>query len=209
MRAEYKGGMQPPRPFPSHFNLLGSHSQRFGTSSSTCTALFVSSSRCPTAQLFARLPVTSQTLVRLPLALLVVLGLTASQASSSWSVTHSLPLPVPPPPHTSSRLSSHQASSLSHSCNPPKHAYDTCFNTWFKSYLILVSPPLAHPLDSPDGKKEREKRAKEIDAMKHKLEKECGERYRSYQECLKVCPVPLSRSQIPSWPIFLRRRAER
>ncbi|ORY87432.1 hypothetical protein BCR35DRAFT_302188 [Leucosporidium creatinivorum] len=77
------------------------------------------------------------------------------------------------------------ASSLSPSCNPPKHAYDTCFNTWFKSYLILVSPPFSSPLDTAEGRKEREKRAKEIESMKAKLEGECGGRYKEYQECLK------------------------
>lgn len=79
-----------------------------------------------------------------------------------------------------------QASSLSPACNAPKHHYDTCFNHWLKSYLVLVAPPLSNPADTPAGAKERERRNKQIDDKKQELDDRCGEAYRAYQSCLKV-----------------------
>ncbi|GAA5861114.1 hypothetical protein JCM1840_003085 [Sporobolomyces johnsonii] len=78
------------------------------------------------------------------------------------------------------------ASSLAPACNAPKHHYDTCFNHWLKSYLLLVAPPLSNPSDTPAGIKEREKRSKAIDDKKAELEKNCGAQYREYQACLKT-----------------------
>ena len=88
-----------------------------------------------------------------------------------------------------------QASSLSASCNAPKHHYDTCFNHWLKSYLVLVAPPLTNPADTPAGTKERERRNKQIDDKKRELEDTCGEAYKAYQSCLKVRPL-FSRSAV-------------
>ncbi|GAA6007353.1 hypothetical protein JCM11491_003099 [Sporobolomyces phaffii] len=78
------------------------------------------------------------------------------------------------------------ASSLSDACNAPKHHYDTCFNHWLKSYLLLVAPPLSHPSDTPVGVKEREQRTKALDDKKHELETKCGRQYREYQKCLST-----------------------
>ncbi|GAA5897944.1 uncharacterized protein JCM6883_000869 [Sporobolomyces salmoneus] len=78
------------------------------------------------------------------------------------------------------------ASSLSESCNAPKHHYDTCFNHWLKSYLLLVAPPLSNPSDTPAGVKEREKRMKALNEKKEELENKCGKQYREYQDCLKT-----------------------
>ncbi|KAI5476442.1 hypothetical protein MNV49_007755 [Pseudohyphozyma bogoriensis] len=72
------------------------------------------------------------------------------------------------------------SSSLSEACNASKHSYDTCFNHWFKSYLLLVSPPL--PSASP---KDVAARTKAIEDKKRQLEKDCGAFYSSYQGCLK------------------------
>ncbi|GAA5890609.1 hypothetical protein JCM8208_004932 [Rhodotorula glutinis] len=78
------------------------------------------------------------------------------------------------------------ASSLSASCNAPKHHYDTCFNHWLKSYLVLVAPPLTNPADTAAGVKERERRNKQIDDKKRELDDKCGEHYKAYQSCLKT-----------------------
>ncbi|GAA5975347.1 hypothetical protein JCM11641_005947 [Rhodosporidiobolus odoratus] len=77
------------------------------------------------------------------------------------------------------------ASSLSSACNAPKHHYDTCFNHWFKSYLLLIAPPLSNPSDTPAGIKERERRNAAIDQSKQELETKCGGFYKEYQSCLK------------------------
>ncbi|GAA5872993.1 hypothetical protein JCM16303_006908 [Sporobolomyces ruberrimus] len=78
------------------------------------------------------------------------------------------------------------ASSLAEACNAPKHHYDTCFNHWLKSYLLLVAPPLSNPSDTPAGKKEREKRTKVLQEKKDELESKCGKQYREYQKCLSA-----------------------
>lgn len=79
-----------------------------------------------------------------------------------------------------------QASSLSEACNAPKHHYDTCFNHWLKSYLLLVAPPLSNASDTSAGVKEREKRTKALSDKKEELETKCGRQYREYQKCLSV-----------------------
>lgn len=78
-----------------------------------------------------------------------------------------------------SSLSPDTLSILSPSCNAPKHAYDTCFNAWFKDYLLLVSPPLSAPSD-------RTKRDKQVEQMKAQYDKNCKGFYDSYQSCLQV-----------------------
>ncbi|GJN91199.1 hypothetical protein Rhopal_004217-T1 [Rhodotorula paludigena] len=78
------------------------------------------------------------------------------------------------------------SSSLSPQCNAPKHHYDTCFNHWLKSYLLLVAPPLSNPADTAAGLKERERRNQAIDDKKRELETKCGAQYREYQSCLKT-----------------------
>ncbi|KDE06737.1 hypothetical protein MVLG_02933 [Microbotryum lychnidis-dioicae p1A1 Lamole] len=78
------------------------------------------------------------------------------------------------------------ASSLSPTCNPSKHAFDTCFNHWFKSYLVLVSPPLQHPIDTAKGKTEREQRDRLIKEKKDEYDTNCAAVYKEYQECLKA-----------------------
>ncbi|GAA5952999.1 hypothetical protein JCM3765_003028 [Sporobolomyces pararoseus] len=78
------------------------------------------------------------------------------------------------------------SSSLSEACNAPKHHYDTCFNHWLKSYLLLVAPPLSNPSDTPAGVKEREKRTKALNEKKEELESKCGRQYREYQKCLST-----------------------
>ncbi|GAA5866997.1 hypothetical protein JCM8547_008403 [Rhodosporidiobolus lusitaniae] len=78
------------------------------------------------------------------------------------------------------------SSSLSPACNAPKHHYDTCFNHWLKSYLLLVAPPLSNPSDTPAGVKERERRTAAINEKKQELEKNCGAMYKEYQSCLKT-----------------------
>ncbi|KAM0789337.1 hypothetical protein ACM66B_000170 [Microbotryomycetes sp. NB124-2] len=77
------------------------------------------------------------------------------------------------------------ASSLAAECNRDKHEYDTCFNHWFKSYLLLVSPPLANPIDTPQGQKEKQQRSEAIARKRQEYETQCGDMYRQYQNCLK------------------------
>lgn len=77
------------------------------------------------------------------------------------------------------------SSSLASSCNAPKHHYDTCFNHWLKSYLLLIAPPLSNPSDTPAGIKERDRRNKAIQEHKRLLEDRCGSSYKQYQACLK------------------------
>ncbi|GAA5970044.1 hypothetical protein JCM8115_002718 [Rhodotorula mucilaginosa] len=77
------------------------------------------------------------------------------------------------------------SSSLASSCNAPKHHYDTCFNHWLKSYLLLIAPPLSNPSDTPAGVKERDRRNKAIQEHKRLLEDRCGASYKEYQACLK------------------------
>ncbi|GAA6032539.1 hypothetical protein JCM8097_004806 [Rhodosporidiobolus ruineniae] len=78
------------------------------------------------------------------------------------------------------------SSSLDSSCNAPKHHYDTCFNHWFKSYLLLIAPPLSNPSDTPAGVKERERRNAAIEEKKQEYEAKCGGFYKEYQSCLKT-----------------------
>ncbi|GAA5934811.1 uncharacterized protein JCM15063_003074 [Sporobolomyces koalae] len=78
------------------------------------------------------------------------------------------------------------SSSLSEACNAPKHHYDTCFNHWLKSYLLLVAPPLSNPSDTPAGIKERENRTRALQDKKDELETKCGRQYREYQKCLST-----------------------
>ncbi|KAL8292155.1 hypothetical protein RQP46_001621 [Phenoliferia psychrophenolica] len=77
------------------------------------------------------------------------------------------------------------SSSLSPACNASKTSYDTCFNHWFKSYLLLVSPPHSAPSTTSVGAQERDERTRAIAEKKDEYERECGGRYREYQECLK------------------------
>lgn len=99
-----------------------------------------------------------------------------------------------------------QSSSLASSCNAPKHHYDTCFNHWLKSYLLLIAPPLSNPSDTPAGIKERDRRNKAIEEHKRLLEDRCGASYKEYQACLKVSPLPLTRpvQEKRSYPTLLR-----
>ncbi|KAM0751643.1 hypothetical protein T439DRAFT_324833 [Meredithblackwellia eburnea MCA 4105] len=78
------------------------------------------------------------------------------------------------------------SSSLSTACNSAKQEYDTCFNHWFKSYLLLVAPPFNNPdPTSSDGAREREQRQKQIDEKKKEYDLKCGGFYQSYTACLK------------------------
>ncbi|GAA5836659.1 hypothetical protein JCM11251_002689 [Rhodosporidiobolus azoricus] len=77
------------------------------------------------------------------------------------------------------------ASSLDPACNAPKHHYDTCFNHWFKSYLLLIAPPLSNPSNTSAGVKERDRRNTAIEEKKQELESQCGGFYKEYQGCLK------------------------
>ncbi|KAH8923430.1 hypothetical protein BT69DRAFT_1319539 [Atractiella rhizophila] len=64
--------------------------------------------------------------------------------------------------------------SLSDTCTPAKQAYDTCFNRWFSSYLLVSSQP-------PSPSKDRQMEAKAAE-----LEGECGAVWRVYESCIKV-----------------------
>lgn len=81
-----------------------------------------------------------------------------------------------------------QASSLDERCNADKHRYDTCFNHWLKSYLVLVAPPIDAPLDTVQGQRAREQRLAEIEKSKKELDAKCGSLYEAYQSCVWVCP---------------------
>ncbi|BGP56179.1 hypothetical protein JCM8202_005949 [Rhodotorula sphaerocarpa] len=77
------------------------------------------------------------------------------------------------------------SSSLAPACNAPKHHYDTCFNHWLKSYLLLIAPPLSNPSDTAAGVKERDRRNRQIADHKRQLEQTCGSAYKEYQACLQ------------------------
>lgn len=57
-----------------------------------------------------------------------------------------------------------------------------CFNSWFKDYLLLVSPPLTNPSD-------RAARDKQVAERKAEYDRTCGPFYETYQGCLQVSSV--------------------
>lgn len=83
-----------------------------------------------------------------------------------------------------------QASSLAPACTTLKHNYDTCFNHWFSSYLLLVSPPLPLGQSGQIRDGAAAKRDQQIAAKKTELESKCGATYQSYTACLKVSASP-------------------
>ncbi|KIJ12203.1 hypothetical protein PAXINDRAFT_83236, partial [Paxillus involutus ATCC 200175] len=70
------------------------------------------------------------------------------------------------------------AHSLTPGCTPLKHAYDSCFNTWFEGYL---EPAIKHSKDLPQGQRnEYAKRKAE------EFEEKCGAIWAQYKECVQV-----------------------
>ena len=70
------------------------------------------------------------------------------------------------------------AQSLSPECTPLKHAYDSCFNTWFEVYL---EPAIAHSRNLSEGQRNEyaKKKAEEF-------ERTCGNVWRQYKGCVQV-----------------------
>ena len=70
------------------------------------------------------------------------------------------------------------AQSLSPECTPLKHAYDSCFNTWFEGYL---EPAIAHSINLSEGQRNEyaKKKAEEF-------ERTCGSVWRQYKGCVQV-----------------------
>ncbi|KIK90966.1 hypothetical protein PAXRUDRAFT_150653, partial [Paxillus rubicundulus Ve08.2h10] len=70
------------------------------------------------------------------------------------------------------------AHSLTPRCTPLKHAYDSCFNTWFEGYL---EPAIKHSKDLPQG--QRNEYAKQ---KAEEFEEKCGAIWAQYKGCVQV-----------------------
>ncbi|KAI5981407.1 mitochondrial distribution/morphology family 35/apoptosis [Pisolithus albus] len=69
------------------------------------------------------------------------------------------------------------AHSLSPECTPLKHAYDSCFNSWFEGYL---EPAIANSQKLSEGQRnEYAKRKAE------EFEQNCGAVWGKYKECVQ------------------------
>ncbi|KAF8837178.1 hypothetical protein BDN67DRAFT_973278 [Paxillus ammoniavirescens] len=69
------------------------------------------------------------------------------------------------------------AHSLTPGCTPLKHAYDSCFNTWFEGYL---EPAIKHSKNLPQG--QRNEYAKQ---KAEEFEEKCGAIWAQYKECVQ------------------------
>ncbi|KAH7926155.1 UPF0203-domain-containing protein [Leucogyrophana mollusca] len=66
------------------------------------------------------------------------------------------------------------AHSLSPECTPLKHAYDSCFNTWFEGYL--------EPAVSPSSSEQRAQYSKK---KADEFEERCGKVWVEYKQCVQ------------------------
>ncbi|EIW78715.1 hypothetical protein CONPUDRAFT_108712 [Coniophora puteana RWD-64-598 SS2] len=69
------------------------------------------------------------------------------------------------------------AHSLSPECTPLKHAYDSCFNTWFESYL---QPAVAQNANATPAQRTEYSKKKAED-----FETNCGGVWREYKACVQ------------------------
>jgi len=67
------------------------------------------------------------------------------------------------------------AHSLSESCTPLKHEYDSCFNAWFEGYLEPAVAVSATPKERADYSK---RKAEEF-------QRKCGKIWESYRKCVQ------------------------
>ncbi|KIM54359.1 hypothetical protein SCLCIDRAFT_17698 [Scleroderma citrinum Foug A] len=69
------------------------------------------------------------------------------------------------------------AQSLSPECTPLKHAYDSCFNSWFEGYL---EPAVAHSKNLSEGQRNEYTKEKA-----EEFERNCGAVWRQYKGCVQ------------------------
>ena len=68
--------------------------------------------------------------------------------------------------------------SLAPECTPLKHAYDSCFNSWFAGYL----QPQDKSKDSSQSGYNEEHTAAQVRDYQEK----CGKLWKEYQDCVMV-----------------------
>lgn len=56
--------------------------------------------------------------------------------------------------------------------------------------MLLISPPLPLSTTGELVEAPKLKREREVEVKKREYEDKCGAAYKSYTECLKVCPLP-------------------
>ncbi|KIM64145.1 hypothetical protein SCLCIDRAFT_1213559 [Scleroderma citrinum Foug A] len=70
------------------------------------------------------------------------------------------------------------AESLSPECTPLKHAYDSCFNSWFEGYL---EPAVSHSKTLLESQRNEYTKQKADE-----FERNCGAAWRQYKGCVQV-----------------------